>query len=165
MALKTEAVMRFTRQLRMALVRAQNEARALSRPAIGTEHLLLGMYETGTAATVLAEHGLQPDAVRAAAARRAPAAPPGSAPQGHLGWTGNAAQALDLFEQYSLRFGSPDAIDSGHALLALTHDGFTSAQVLADLGVDIAAFRSAVSRKLIVNAPVPPGQGAEPGAV
>jgi ATP-dependent Clp protease ATP-binding subunit ClpA len=50
---------RFTTQAREAVRRAQEEARELRHPSIGTEHLLIGMASgEGAAAQVLAAHGL-----------------------------------------------------------------------------------------------------------
>jgi ATP-dependent Clp protease ATP-binding subunit ClpA len=50
---------RFTTEAREAVRRAQKEARQLGHPAIGTEHLLIGMASgDGAAAQVLAAHGL-----------------------------------------------------------------------------------------------------------
>jgi ATP-dependent Clp protease ATP-binding subunit ClpA len=56
---------RFTTDARQTVVFAQEEARALHHPRIGTEHLLLGLLriENGTAAGVLTAHGLTRDGV------------------------------------------------------------------------------------------------------
>jgi len=57
---------RFTKEARCVVVRAQDEARQLHHPAIGTEHLLLGLLreEQEPVARALREHGLTPDGVR-----------------------------------------------------------------------------------------------------
>lgn len=62
---------RFTHAARTAVTQAQEEARRRGAPAIGTEHLLLGVLADvdGAPAVVLARHGI--DAVRVAEACRA----------------------------------------------------------------------------------------------
>jgi ATP-dependent Clp protease ATP-binding subunit ClpA len=56
---------RFTKQARQVVVLAQQEARQLRHPAIGTEHLLLGLLgEGGVAGQALQERGLQAATVR-----------------------------------------------------------------------------------------------------
>ena len=57
---------RFTRGAREAVERAQDEARALGSPEIGTAEMLLGVAGgDGPGARVLAEHGADYDALRA----------------------------------------------------------------------------------------------------
>lgn len=62
---------RFTTEARGVVVRARAAARELNAPAIGTEHLLLGMLDPdgGLAGAVLRQAGLTDDQVRAAAVR------------------------------------------------------------------------------------------------
>jgi ATP-dependent Clp protease ATP-binding subunit ClpA len=56
---------RFTTPARESVRRAQEEARELRHPGIGTEHLLLGIASVeGPAAKVLAARGLTPDVLR-----------------------------------------------------------------------------------------------------
>ncbi len=56
---------RFTTQAREVVSRAQEEARELRHPFLGTEHLLIGMASgDGPAAQVLAAHHLSPDHLR-----------------------------------------------------------------------------------------------------
>jgi ATP-dependent Clp protease ATP-binding subunit ClpA len=56
---------RFTTDARQTVVGAQDEARRLHAPRIGTEHLLLALLaqEGSTSAAVLARHGLTHDSV------------------------------------------------------------------------------------------------------
>lgn len=65
---------RFTDAARGVVVAAQEVARELGHPAIGTEHLLLALLapEAGLSARVLAGAGVRADAVRAALARAVP---------------------------------------------------------------------------------------------
>lgn len=58
----------FTEDARLALVAAAREAKGLSSPQIGAEHLLLGLLhsEKSLAALILRERGLRLEALRAA---------------------------------------------------------------------------------------------------
>ncbi|CAM5356663.1 Clp protease N-terminal domain-containing protein [Streptomyces abikoensis] len=65
---------RFTRDARVAVIQAQEEARALGHAWIGSEHLLLGVLgraDTGVVAT-LARFGITPEACRSALAPTGP---------------------------------------------------------------------------------------------
>ena len=57
---------RFTQQAREVVIHAQDEARDLDHPYIGTEHLLLGLLREGNglAAMVLTEAGLDLEVLR-----------------------------------------------------------------------------------------------------
>ncbi len=62
---------RFTREARAAVVGAQEEARRLASPRLGTEHLLLGLLHQDTpTGALLGRHGLTRDELSAALARR-----------------------------------------------------------------------------------------------
>jgi ATP-dependent Clp protease ATP-binding subunit ClpC len=55
----------FTDRARRVVVQAQEEARALNHPYIGTEHILLGLIsEGGVAAQVLVKQGIDLNRVR-----------------------------------------------------------------------------------------------------
>ncbi len=61
---------RFTREARATVVGAQEEARRLASPRLGTEHLLLGLLDQDTpTAAVLGRHGLTREELAAAVAR------------------------------------------------------------------------------------------------
>src|SRR5947199_312957 len=76
---------RFTQQAREVVIHAQDEARDLDHPYIGTEHLLLALLnpDAGIAHTVLhaagghspAVHGTDQEGARTVAARGGPPAP------------------------------------------------------------------------------------------
>jgi ATP-dependent Clp protease ATP-binding subunit ClpA len=60
---------RFTREARATVVDAQEEARRLASPRLGTEHLLLGLLQQNSpTCAVLGRHGLTHDEVAAAVA-------------------------------------------------------------------------------------------------
>ncbi len=65
--LAPEASRPYTSRLKQVLGLAEQDARDLKRPAIGVEHLILGMFREGgnIGAQVLGHHGLTLDAVRA----------------------------------------------------------------------------------------------------
>jgi len=76
---------RFTEPARRVLVLAQEEARILNHPFIGTEHLLLGLIheDDGSAALALAQMDISLEAVREKVVEILgvfPAAPVGSPP-------------------------------------------------------------------------------------
>ncbi len=61
---------RFTREARATVVGAQEEARRLASPRLGTEHLLLGLLDQDSpTGAVLGRHGLTHDELAAAVAR------------------------------------------------------------------------------------------------
>ncbi len=61
---------RFTREARATVVGAQEQARRLASPRLGTEHLLLGLIEQDTpTGAVLGRHGLTRDELSTAVAR------------------------------------------------------------------------------------------------
>ena len=63
---------RFTSEARATVVGAQEEARRLASPRLGTEHLLLGLLEQDTpTGAVLGRHGLTREELSAAVAREA----------------------------------------------------------------------------------------------
>ncbi|MGK5544435.1 Clp protease N-terminal domain-containing protein [Streptomyces sp. URMC 127] len=95
---------RFTRDARVAVIQAQEEARALGHAWIGSEHLLLGVLggaDTAVVAT-LARFGVTPEACRSALV-----------PTGHLG-TGDA-EALRAFgiDLEAVRARAEDAFGPG----------------------------------------------------
>jgi ATP-dependent Clp protease ATP-binding subunit ClpA len=102
---------RFTKEARTVVVLAQEEARRLCHPSIGTEHLLLAMLSAdgGVGALVLREHGLDAADVR----RRVVTivGPPG----GRLDEAALATIGIDLDEvrrATEASFG-PGALDKG----------------------------------------------------
>lgn len=135
---------RFTDEARRTVVLAQEEARSLEHGYIGTEHLLLGMLQSGTgmAADVLRSLAVSCDDVRAQVVEmvgRGEGEPPAQIP-----FTPRAKKVLELALRESLNHDHHE-ISDGHILLALLResDG-VAAQALARLDVDEAAVRSAV---------------------
>ena len=162
---------RFTRVARDAVERAQDEARALGSPRIGTAEMLLGVAGgDGTGARVLADHGAPYAALRervvsgeldgeALAAigidleeirRRAEANfGPGALerkrrPRGsHVPFTSEAKKALELALREAIAAGDKRVGDE-HVLLGLLREG-GAATVLRAVGAEPAAVREALS--------------------
>jgi ATP-dependent Clp protease ATP-binding subunit ClpC len=140
---------RFTDEARHVLALAQEEARMLNHNRIGTEHLLLGLVQErdGTAAEALESLGISLDAVRqqvekiTGQVREAPAA-------SHNQYTLRAKKALDLSLREALQLGHHH-IGTEHILLGLLRESEgPAAQVLGELGADLAQVRQQVLRLL-----------------
>jgi ATP-dependent Clp protease ATP-binding subunit ClpC len=135
---------RFSDRARRVVVLAQDEARDLGHDYIGTEHLLLGLLHdsSGTACHVLTRLKVTPDAVRERVGERV--RPGDKTMRGHVPFSPPAKKALELSLREALQLGH-NHIGSGHLLLGLLReeDG-TAAQVLGDLGVDLARARPLV---------------------
>jgi ATP-dependent Clp protease ATP-binding subunit ClpC len=134
----------FTERARQVIVLAQDEARHLRHNYIGTEHLLLGLLreEEGLAARVLAELGVEIEAVRAHV--RAIVGEGEDVQTGQIPFTPRAKRALELAlrEALGLRHSY---IGTEHVLLGLVReDGGVAAQILRELGIDGDATRAAV---------------------
>jgi len=135
---------RFTDRARRVLVLAQEEARDLNHAFIGTEHILLGLIREGegVAAKALDALGVTFDVVRekveeAIGANANPS--PGSPP-----FTPRAKKVLELSLREALQLGH-SYIGTEHMLLGLVREGDgVAAQVLNDLGADMARVRTQV---------------------
>jgi ATP-dependent Clp protease ATP-binding subunit ClpC len=135
---------RFTDRARRVLVLAQEEARDLNHAFIGTEHILLGLIREGegVAAKALDALGVTFDVVRekveeAIGANTNPS--PGSPP-----FTPRAKKVLELSLREALQLGH-SYIGTEHMLLGLVREGEgVAAQVLSDLGADMARVRTQV---------------------
>jgi ATP-dependent Clp protease ATP-binding subunit ClpC len=125
-------------------VLAQEEARDLNHAFIGTEHILLGLIREGegVAAKALEALGVTFDVVRekveeAIGTNATPS--PGSPP-----FTPRAKKVLELSLREALQLGH-SYIGTEHMLLGLVREGEgVAAQVLSDLGADMARVRTQV---------------------
>jgi ATP-dependent Clp protease ATP-binding subunit ClpA len=141
---------RFTLRARSAFFAATRAARSLGHDTVGTEHLLLGLYEEpdGLAAKALLAMNASRDSVEAAvlAARPRGAAPGGAAPGEAAGTaeTGDAPQRLPFSEAATsaLREAVAEALERGHNYIGTEHlllglyrmPDSLAARVLAGLG-------------------------------
>jgi len=135
---------RFSESARLVIVRAQEEARRLNHPHIGTEDLLLGLLsDTGTATEVLIGAGIDPVAAREEIERRSGKG--AGAPSAHIPFTPQAKKVLELSLREALQLGH-DYIGTEHLLLGLIREGEgTAAVVLVDLGVDLNRIRAQIA--------------------
>ena len=126
---------RFTPAAREVVVLAQDQARGLGHPQVGTEHLLLGLIaeETGAAGRSFAQLGVTLDAARdAVMALVRPGEP--TPPEQQIPFSPRAKGTLEASLRQAMGF-KDTSIDTEHILLALLieRDGRT-ASVLASLG-------------------------------
>ncbi|MDO4539770.1 MAG: ATP-dependent Clp protease ATP-binding subunit [Syntrophomonadaceae bacterium] len=138
---------RFTQRARNTLVHAQEEARALGHPAIGTEHILLGLLREGEGigARALASQGVDPEQVRAELQQFLGANPPGAeGDNGELPITPRVKKVFNLAFDEARQQGV-NYVGTEHLLLGLLSEGEGAAsQVLQGLGVQPEALRQQV---------------------
>ncbi|HHV56935.1 MAG TPA: ATP-dependent Clp protease ATP-binding subunit [Firmicutes bacterium] len=140
---------RFTQRAQQVIILAQEEARRLNYPYVGTEHLLLGLIRegTGVAAQALGSLGIQLDQVRAEVEKII--GPGTGAPAGpELGLTPRAKRVIELALDEARRMGV-DYIGTEHLLLGLIREGEgVAARVLENLGADLEKVRAQVLQLL-----------------
>ena len=138
---------RLTERARRSMVLAQEEARLLGHPFIGTEHLLLGLIHEGegVGAAALGRLGVSLDAVRAKVeetigpAQIEPTEAGGSPP-----FTPRSKKVLELALREALQLGH-NYIGTEHILLGIVREGEgVAARVLVDLGASLQATRATV---------------------
>lgn len=145
---------RFTDQAREVLALAQEEARLLDHPFLGTEHILLGLVRDGdsVAGHALGALGVHLEPVREKVADRV--GPVSTGTVGSPPFTPRAKRVLELSLREALQLGH-NYIGPEHMLLGLVRDGEgVAAQVLASLGVRMEAVRQRVVSEVL--------QGASP---
>jgi hypothetical protein len=155
---------RFTDRARYVLVLAQEEARLLAHPFIGTEHILLGLahHTEGMPAQVLAERGLTLEVLRQQVegiiGHSAPASvdsPP---------FTPRAKKVLELSLREALDLGH-DHIGPEHILLGLVAEGEgVATQVLVRSGIDLDELCRTVEERMGARAREP-GQRRRAGRI
>ena len=135
---------KFTVKARQVVVMAQEEARQLKHNHIGTEHILLALFDVpdSLAANVLHQLGYNKETAQVDIAA---VVKPGTAElRGHIPFTPRAKKTLDLAlsEATQLRH---DDIGTEHILLALVREGEgVGAKVLAERINPISKIRAAV---------------------
>jgi len=135
---------RFTDRARRVLVLAQEEARLLDHSFIGTEHILLGLIAEGEglAARTLEALGVTFEAARDKVEGIVVMA--GSVPGGSPPFTRRAKRVLELALREALELGH-SYIGTEHIILGLVREGEgVGAQILVNLGVDLAVVRQQV---------------------
>jgi Clp amino terminal domain, pathogenicity island component len=138
---------RFTPRARSALRAAAEDARALGHNYVGTEHILLGLFEPsgGIAARILAEAGF----THAKVERRILInAPRGTSPVADPPFTPLAADSMERAGAEAVALGH-NYVGTEHLLLALFGDPESLAtKILTDLGADRGQFRDRVIEML-----------------
>lgn len=128
----------FTDKAQNALAQAGRCARSLKQGYIGTEHILVGLLkeETGVAAKVLADNGVETEAVMEMI-RDLIAFENGVAVKDREGYSPRAARILEEAHRQAARFGQKQT-GTEHILLALIKEGENVAvRLLNTLGVNV----------------------------
>lgn len=135
---------RFTQRAQKVLILAQEEARRLKYPYIGTEHILLGLIREGEgiAARALGQINISAEKVKAAVEQMVEI---GSEPvPGDIPPTPRAKKVLELAVEESRLMGH-NYVGTEHLLLGLIREGEgVASQVLISLGADLARVRQQV---------------------
>lgn len=137
---------KFTDKARKVLVLAQDEARSLHQPYVGTEHILLGLIkeEDGLAAQALERLGVKYDDV-VQAIRQVVTIDEDTDVSGHLSFTPRVKRVLENSLREAMQMGQ-SYISTEHLLLGIVREGEgTALEVLNHLGVSGDSVRSALN--------------------
>lgn len=148
---------RFTERAQKVLFLARDEARRLGHPAVGTEHLLLGLLREGEgiAARSLLALGVNLDKVRGEIEKIVPPGKPGFGEE--IGLTPRAKKVLELAQEEGRRQGV-SYVGTEHILLGLIREGEgVAAQVLINQGLTLDKVRRQVMMQLGGIGPGSPG--------
>ena len=127
---------KFTDKARKVLVLAQDEARSLHQPYVGTEHILLGLIQEkdGLAAQALDRLNVKYDGV-VQAIRQVVAIDEDTDVSGHLSFTPRVKRVLENSLREAMQMGQ-SYISTEHLLLGIVREGDgTALEVLTRLGV------------------------------
>lgn len=128
---------RFTERAQKVLYYAQEEAKNLKHPAIGTEHILLGLLREGegVGAKALIASGIDLGKVKSTVTKLVKIGP-GGFELGEIGFTPRAKKVIGLAQDEAVRWGV-NYVGTEHILLGLIREGEgVAAQVLLDLGAN-----------------------------
>ena len=149
---------KFTDKARKVLVLAQDEARALRQPYVGTEHILLGLIQEkdGLAAQALERLGVAYDAV-VKGIREVASIDEGADVSGHLSFTPRVKRVLESSLREAMQMGQ-SYISTEHLLLGIVRESEgTALDVLSRLGVKGDDIRTALN-DLVGQSPVYAGR-------
>src|SRR4051812_27676726 len=138
-----------TARAQAALFAAGQEAIRLGHNYVGTEHLLLGLFEAknSVAGKVLHDHGIARKSVRARTAAIVPPLP-GNRPSTQGPYTPRATQCLTRATSEALELGH-NYVGTEHLLLAVAADtDGLAARILTELGLPYDDLRAAVLARL-----------------
>lgn len=136
---------RFDDQARSVVRLAEEEARRLGHPYVGTEHLLLGVVVegSGAAASAAERAGASVAATRSKVAEAVGKGAP-SADGTDLPFSSRATRALERASRRALQEEADGRVLPGHVLVAVLSVEGRAGQVLRGLGVDTERLRLAV---------------------
>lgn len=149
---------KFTDKARHVLVLAQEEARSLKQPHVGSEHLLLGLAKEpeGMAAQALEHVGVTYDAAREAVAALNEATQADAAPA-HLSFSPRVKRILETALREAMQMGQ-SYISTEHLLLGIIREDEGGAlDALQKLGVSADKVRGALND--LVGQPTPVAAG------
>ena len=149
---------RFTDKARHVLVLAREEAAALKRPHVGTEHLLLGLAKEpdGIAAQALERVGITYEKTLEVVAGMAEGEQEAEA-GANISFTPRTKRVLENALREAMQMGQ-SYISTEHLLLGIVREGEGGAiDAMAKLGVEIDAVRSALND--LVDQPTPVAAG------
>ena len=137
---------KFTDKARKVLVLAQDEARALHQPYVGTEHILLGLIQEkdGLAAQALARLNITYDGV-VQTIRQVVTIDEDTDVSGHLSFTPRVKRVLENSLREAMQMGQ-SYISTEHLLLGIVREGEgTGLEVLGRMGTTGDDVRSALN--------------------
>lgn len=149
---------RFTQRAHKVLMLAQDEARRMGYPHVGTEHILLGLIREGegVAAKALAALDIEAGKVRSIVEALVEK---GQGAASEISLTPRGKKVLELSVDEARRMGH-SYVGTEHLLLGLIREGEgVAARVLAELGAEQDKLRQVIIQML--GGSVPPGQ--QPG--
>ena len=155
---------KFTDKARKVLVLAQEEARRLHQPYVGTEHVLLALLkeEDGLAAQALERLGVHYEAT-VAAIRRIVTIDESTDVSGHLSFTPRVKRVLENSLREAMQMGQ-SYISTEHLLLGIIRENEgTAIEVLERMGVSGDDLRAALN-DLVGQSSVFAGQQFDPQA-
>ena len=155
---------KFTDKARKVLVLAQEEARGLHQPYVGTEHVLLALLkeEDGLAAQALERLGVHYEAA-VAAIRRIVTIDESTDVSGHLSFTPRVKRVLENSLREAMQMGQ-SYISTEHLLLGIIRENEgTAIEVLERMGVSGDDLRAALN-DLVGQSSVFAGQQFDPQA-
>lgn len=126
---------RFTERAQKVIYLAKMEAKRLNHPAVGTEHLLLGLLKEGDGVAAKTLQSLGINLVAAAAEIGKMIGPSGAQVIGEPGFTPRAKKVLELAGEEALSQGI-NYIATEHILLGLIREGEgLAARILISAGI------------------------------
>jgi len=135
---------RFTERAQKVLLLAQEEARRLGHPAVGTEHLLLGLLREGEGIAAKALQSLGVDLQKVRKEIEKIVVPGESRPGEEIGLTPRAKKVLELAYEEGRRQGV-SYVGTEHILLGLIREGEgVAARVLINQGLSLDKVRRQV---------------------